>query len=86
LWRLNGVEPIAATYPETAERSIELGMSFVGSPSTVRTKLSAAVKEAGVNYLMLRFAFGDMAPQEALHSLELFATEVRPSLAAQEPR
>jgi alkanesulfonate monooxygenase SsuD/methylene tetrahydromethanopterin reductase-like flavin-dependent oxidoreductase (luciferase family) len=86
LWRLNGVEPIAATYPETAERSIELGMSFVGSPSTVRTKLSAAVKEAGVNYLMLRFAFGDMAPQEALRSLELFATEVRPSLAAQEPR
>lgn len=83
LWRLNGVQPIAAAYPDTIERSIELGMSFVGSPSTVRTKLNAAVKEAGVNYLMLRFAFGDITLAEALRSLERFTTEVRPSIVAQ---
>lgn len=84
LWRLNGVEPIAATYPDTIEQSIELGMSFVGSPPTVRSTLSAAVKEAGVNYLMLRFAFGDMTLSESLRSLRLFTEEVRPSLVAQE--
>lgn len=57
-------------------------MSFVGSPSTVRTKLNAAAKEVGVNYLMLRFAFGDMTLAEALRSLDLFTKEVRPSLVA----
>ena len=86
LWRLNGVEPIAATYPDTADGSIAAGMSFVGSPATVRTKLSAAVEETGVNYLMLRFAFGDMTLAEALRSLALFTQEVRPSLVAQERR
>jgi alkanesulfonate monooxygenase SsuD/methylene tetrahydromethanopterin reductase-like flavin-dependent oxidoreductase (luciferase family) len=82
LWRLNGVEPIAATYPDTVEQSIALGMSFVGSPATVRAKLIAAIQETGVNYVMLRFAFGDMTFAEASRSLDLFARDVRPSLGA----
>jgi hypothetical protein len=50
----------------------------------VREKLSAAIKETGVNYLILRFAFGDMSLEEAQRSLELFADEVRPTLARME--
>jgi alkanesulfonate monooxygenase SsuD/methylene tetrahydromethanopterin reductase-like flavin-dependent oxidoreductase (luciferase family) len=82
LWRLHGMAPISAAYPDTVEGSMEIGMSFVGSPATVRAKLAEAVAATGVNYLMLRFAFGDMSLAEALRSVELFAREVRPALPA----
>jgi alkanesulfonate monooxygenase SsuD/methylene tetrahydromethanopterin reductase-like flavin-dependent oxidoreductase (luciferase family) len=81
LWRLHGIEPIASNYPDNVDQSIEIGMSFVGSPATVREKLIAAVKETGVNYLILRFAFGDMTLAEARRSLDLFTDEVRSGLA-----
>jgi alkanesulfonate monooxygenase SsuD/methylene tetrahydromethanopterin reductase-like flavin-dependent oxidoreductase (luciferase family) len=80
LWRLNNMAPISAAYPDTVDGSMEIGMSFVGSPATVRAKLREAVAETGVNYLLLRFAFGDMTAAEALRSVELFAREVRPAL------
>lgn len=80
LWRLHAMAPISAAYPDEIEKSMEIGMSFVGSPATVRAALDAAVAAAGVNYLMLRFAFGDMSLAEALRSLELFAARVRPGL------
>ena len=82
LWRLHGVAPISAAYPDTVEASMAIGMSFVGSPSTVRVKLNEAIAATGVNYLLLRFAFGDMTLAEALRSVELFAREVRPALPA----
>jgi alkanesulfonate monooxygenase SsuD/methylene tetrahydromethanopterin reductase-like flavin-dependent oxidoreductase (luciferase family) len=82
LWRLHGVAPISAAYPETVEGSMEIGMSFVGSPATVRARLNEAIAATGVNYLLLRFAFGDMTLTEALRSVELFAREVRPALPA----
>jgi alkanesulfonate monooxygenase SsuD/methylene tetrahydromethanopterin reductase-like flavin-dependent oxidoreductase (luciferase family) len=80
LWRLHGVPPISAAYPETVDASMAIGMSFVGSPATVRAKLNEAIAQTGVNYLMLRFAFGDMALTEALRSVDLFAREIRPAL------
>ena len=82
LWRLHGVAPIAAAYPATVEESMAIGMSFVGSPATLRAKLNEAITATGVNYLLLRFAFGDMTLPEALRSVELFAREVRPALPA----
>lgn len=82
LWKLHGVPPVAAAYPDTVEGSMAIGMSFVGSAATVRGKLAEAIAATGVNYLMLRFAFGDMTLTEALRSVELFASEVRPTLPA----
>ena len=82
LWRLHNVPPVAAAYPPTVEESMAIGMSFVGSPATVRAKLREAIEITGVNYLMLRFAFGDMSLDEALRSAELFARDVRPGLPA----
>ena len=82
LWRLNNMAPISAAYPDTVEASMAIGMSFVGSPATVRAKLRDAIATTGVNYLLLRFAFGDMSYAEALRSVELFAREVRPALPA----
>ena len=82
LWRLHEMAPISAAYPPTVEESMAMGMSFVGAPATIRAKLNEAIAAAGVNYLMLRFAFGDMTLAEALRSVELFAREVRPGLPA----
>jgi hypothetical protein len=35
----------------------------------------------GTNYLLCIFSFGDIAPQHALRSLDLFSREVMPKLA-----
>jgi len=80
LWRRHGMAPISAAYPEEVDGSIAIGMSFVGSPATVRDALARAIGETRVNYVMLRFAFGDMSLAEAGRSVELFAREVRPRL------
>ena len=32
------------------------------------------------NYLLCVFSFGDLAPEHAMRSLELFSTEVQPRL------
>jgi alkanesulfonate monooxygenase SsuD/methylene tetrahydromethanopterin reductase-like flavin-dependent oxidoreductase (luciferase family) len=45
LWKLHGIPPIASNYPDNVDQSIDIGMSFVGSPSTVRESLIASVKE-----------------------------------------
>ena len=48
----------------------------------MRDALARLIAEAGVTYLVCRFAFGDMALAESLRSLELFAQGVMPELRA----
>ena len=43
-------------------------------------KLRAEIAESGANYLVTRFAYGDMKLAESLHSLELFQRHVMPAL------
>ena len=42
--------------------------------------LARQVAETRVNYLVCRFAFGDMGVAESQRSLELFARHVMPAL------
>jgi len=51
-----------------------------GSPATVTRELAGIVREAGINYLMLVFSFGDLAPERAMVSMDLFVREVMPAL------
>ena len=51
-----------------------------GTPAEVTDKLGEFIRLTGINYLLCIFSFGDLAPQAALRSLELFATEVAPHL------
>ena len=53
-----------------------------GAPRHRHLGVIRPIAATGVNYLMLRFAFGDMTLAEALRSVELFAREVRPALPA----
>ena len=58
------------------------GFCVVGSPSAVRDRLLPQVEQAGVNYLLGRLAFGNLAFQRSLRSVELLEEEVLPALVA----
>jgi hypothetical protein len=51
-----------------------------GSPAAVTQELSGIVRESGINYLLLVFSFGDLAPERAMRSMDLFVREVMPAL------
>jgi len=42
--------------------------------------LQRSIDECGLNYLMCRFAFGDMERDACLNSVDLFARHVKPHL------
>ena len=53
---------------------------ITGTPDEVAEKLAAFIRATSINYLLCVFSFGDLAPQHALGSLELFAREAMPRL------
>jgi hypothetical protein len=53
-----------------------------GAPGTVARELAEVVRESGINYLMLVFSFGDLRPEPAMRSMDLFVREVMPALRA----
>jgi alkanesulfonate monooxygenase SsuD/methylene tetrahydromethanopterin reductase-like flavin-dependent oxidoreductase (luciferase family) len=53
---------------------------ITGTPGEVTEKLAEFSRATGINYLLCVFSFGDLAPQAAARSLELFAAEVMPKL------
>ncbi len=53
-----------------------------GSPRTALEKLREVLRVTSANYLLCIFSFGDIAPEQALRSLELFSREVMPRLEA----
>ena len=54
---------------------------IAGSPRRVAEKLAELIRATGINYLLCVFSFGDIAPEHAMRSLALFASEVRPITA-----
>lgn len=52
----------------------------VGAPNTVLDILKESVEETTINYLLLVFSFGDLAPEHAMRSMELFTRDVMPAL------
>ena len=79
LWDLKGV-PFPFPYPETVEAHIAAGFSVVGSPRTVRDTLARDIEAAGANGVLGHMVFGSIAYEDALRSLELFASDVMPAL------
>jgi alkanesulfonate monooxygenase SsuD/methylene tetrahydromethanopterin reductase-like flavin-dependent oxidoreductase (luciferase family) len=81
LWNKHGTKPINAFYPDNFDEVQRTGFGIAGTAATVRDALARQIAEAGVNYLVCRFAFGDMTPAHSQRSLELFARCVMPELA-----
>jgi alkanesulfonate monooxygenase SsuD/methylene tetrahydromethanopterin reductase-like flavin-dependent oxidoreductase (luciferase family) len=74
---------IAAPPPTRAgelDDAIREGSTIVGSPATVRAEIERQTAELGLNYLIGYFMFGTLALVDALRSLELFTSDVKPAL------
>src|SRR6516164_3488178 len=65
----------------TFEDCVADGSVIAGTPQRVRDEIERQVGELGVNYLLTYLFLGTMPLDEALRSLELFASEVMPRLA-----
>ena len=55
---------------------------MTGTPAEVGEKLGEMIRATGINYLLCVFSFGDLAPQHAMRSIELFGKEILPTLRA----
>src|SRR2546426_2723323 len=79
LTRKLGRPDVHNTEPYAAE---SLHPLVTGTPRTALDKISEVLQKTGANYLLGVFSFGDLAPQHAMRSLELFGSEVMPKLKA----
>jgi alkanesulfonate monooxygenase SsuD/methylene tetrahydromethanopterin reductase-like flavin-dependent oxidoreductase (luciferase family) len=80
LWNKHGRNPVGVVYPPEIDEQMADGRAIVGSPDTVLRLLRKEMADSGANYLVVRFAFGDLALDESLHSLDLFARHVMPAM------
>jgi alkanesulfonate monooxygenase SsuD/methylene tetrahydromethanopterin reductase-like flavin-dependent oxidoreductase (luciferase family) len=79
LTRKLGRPDVHNTEPYAAESVHPL---VTGTPRTALDKIGEILQKTGANYLLGIFSFGDLAPQHAMRSLELFRSEVMPKLKA----
>lgn len=82
LWRQHGKAPQFAQMPEDYKTAVDMGIVVAGSSTTVRQMLLDHVQRTGVNYLLTRFAFGDLSYEESSESLERFVADIKPSVSA----
>jgi alkanesulfonate monooxygenase SsuD/methylene tetrahydromethanopterin reductase-like flavin-dependent oxidoreductase (luciferase family) len=81
LWDEHNARPINANFAPTFDGVLATGEGIAGSPDTVRKTLAELTEAGGVNYLVCRFAFGDLTEAEASRSVDLFVREVMPALS-----
>jgi alkanesulfonate monooxygenase SsuD/methylene tetrahydromethanopterin reductase-like flavin-dependent oxidoreductase (luciferase family) len=77
LTRKLGRPDVHKTTPFDADSAQRL---IAGAPRTVLQGVAEMLRSTGANYLLCVFSFGDLHPEHALRSLELFASEVKPGL------
>ena len=61
------------------------GRAIVTTPANALEILRGQLAESGANYLVCRFAFGDLSLSESTRSLELFQRHVMPALRESVP-
>jgi alkanesulfonate monooxygenase SsuD/methylene tetrahydromethanopterin reductase-like flavin-dependent oxidoreductase (luciferase family) len=79
LWHKYDKHP-GVNYPPEIDGQLADGRAIATTPAKALSSLRAQLAESGANYLVLRFAFGDLALSESLRSLELFQRQVMPGL------
>ena len=78
LTRKIGRPDVHKTTPYDADSAQPL---IAGAPRTALQKLEEMLRATGANYLLCVLSFGDLAPDDAMRSLELFTREVMPALS-----
>jgi alkanesulfonate monooxygenase SsuD/methylene tetrahydromethanopterin reductase-like flavin-dependent oxidoreductase (luciferase family) len=67
-------------WPSDTEAFTAEGFLVAGSPATVLRQLRVCLPQWGGNYFVGVFAFGNLAAEKSLRSMDLFAREVIPGL------
>jgi alkanesulfonate monooxygenase SsuD/methylene tetrahydromethanopterin reductase-like flavin-dependent oxidoreductase (luciferase family) len=80
LFRMHGTSPAGGDRPPQFDQIKDGGRGIAGSPKTVIRMIKTQMEEAGTNYFVAQFAFGDLAPGEVMRSIDLFTREVIPAL------
>ena len=80
LYRRFGLPPAGGERSPNFDDIRHGGRGLAGSPATVTEMLQAQADEAGIDYLVGQFAFGDLSLAETLRSIELFVGRVMPAL------
>jgi len=80
LWHKHGIPPTNVSYPPEIDGQMADGRAIVGTPAKALEMLRAQLAESGANYLVCRFAFGDLTLAESLRTVELFQRHVMPGL------
>ena len=83
LWRMHGNPLTNYPIPEDFTVAVNAGIAIVGTPEEVCDRLRREIDTAGVNYVLTRFAFGDLTHEESVHSLSLFTAKVMPEFASE---
>jgi alkanesulfonate monooxygenase SsuD/methylene tetrahydromethanopterin reductase-like flavin-dependent oxidoreductase (luciferase family) len=78
LWRVHGNPMTHYPVPEDFFAAADAGFLLVGTADEVAEALRREIDTAGVNYVLTRFAFGNLSFEEELRSATLFAGEVMP--------
>ena len=80
LWLKHGKLPNPqAIFPPEFDEAEASGRAVAGTPAKVRDFIRRIVEDSGINYVLCRFAFGDISPDDARRSVRLFANEVMPA-------
>jgi alkanesulfonate monooxygenase SsuD/methylene tetrahydromethanopterin reductase-like flavin-dependent oxidoreductase (luciferase family) len=85
LWLKHNTAPTNVNYPPEIDGQIADGRAIVGTPAQALELLRGQLAESGANYMVCRFAFGDLSLAESLRSLELFQRHVMPGLRESVP-
>jgi alkanesulfonate monooxygenase SsuD/methylene tetrahydromethanopterin reductase-like flavin-dependent oxidoreductase (luciferase family) len=80
LWRKHGTVPTQGERAREFDEIMHGGRGVAGTPETCIKMLREQLGEAGVNYSVGQFVFGDMSLAEALGSIDLFVRAVMPAL------
>jgi alkanesulfonate monooxygenase SsuD/methylene tetrahydromethanopterin reductase-like flavin-dependent oxidoreductase (luciferase family) len=80
LFRMHGTSPAGGDRPPQFDQIKDGGRGIAGSPATVTRMIKSQMAEAGTNYFVSQFAFGDLTQAEVLRTVDLFAREVMPAL------
>jgi len=82
LWLAHGHSFSHYPIPEDFDAACQAGIVIAGTPDEVTAGLRREIERSGVNYVLTRFAYGDLGLQESVHSLDLFVSKVMPEFAA----
>ena len=78
LWNRHNMQlpNLNALFPEEFDEAESSGRAIAGSPAKVRDFLARDIAASGVNYLLCRFAFGNLSRTEIERSIDLFTRHV----------